>query len=162
MLLVVAAPIVIGAGSPTAQATPDEQVVQLVDMTSSALQLAAKSLGPVATTLIPTVTALGLDPSSAFPRPVLKAMALTVVPLDQFGAFDEVIAHESSWRVFAVNPSSGAYGLAQALPALKMFSAGPDWLVNPMTQLRWAYRYMVERYGSPAAAWDFWQSHHWY
>lgn len=92
----------------------------------------------------------------------LKALALTVVPLDQFWAFDAIITRESSWQVFAVNPSSGAYGLAQALPADKMFSEGPDWLFNPHTQLRWAYRYMVARYGSPAAAWDFWQAHHWY
>ncbi|MFG2915370.1 MULTISPECIES: aggregation-promoting factor C-terminal-like domain-containing protein, partial [unclassified Kitasatospora] len=26
----------------------------------------------------------------------------------------------------------------------------------------WALDYMNTRYGSPNAAWNFWQSHHWY
>ncbi|KAA0025031.1 hypothetical protein FOY51_00565 [Antrihabitans cavernicola] len=64
--------------------------------------------------------------------------------------------------MFALNPSSGAYGLAQALPAGKMGDTGPDWLINPLTQIRWAYQYMNDRYGSPNAAWAFWQANHWY
>ncbi|MEV7187641.1 lytic transglycosylase domain-containing protein, partial [Kitasatospora sp. NPDC093102] len=27
---------------------------------------------------------------------------------------------------------------------------------------KWALDYMNTRYGSPNAAWNFWQSHHWY
>ncbi|MFB7669233.1 lytic transglycosylase domain-containing protein, partial [Kitasatospora sp. NPDC056138] len=30
------------------------------------------------------------------------------------------------------------------------------------TQIKWAYTYMNERYGSPNAAWSFWAAHHWY
>ncbi|MGX1541820.1 aggregation-promoting factor C-terminal-like domain-containing protein, partial [Streptomyces adustus] len=26
----------------------------------------------------------------------------------------------------------------------------------------WGLDYMNSRYGSPAQAWDFWQTHHWY
>jgi hypothetical protein len=33
-------------------------------------------------------------------------------------------------------PTSGAYGLAQALPAVKMATAGPAWHTDPTTQLR--------------------------
>ncbi|MFG2911252.1 lytic transglycosylase domain-containing protein, partial [Kitasatospora sp. NPDC048286] len=62
----------------------------------------------------------------------------------------------------ATNPSSGSYGLGQALPASKMASAGADWKTNPTTQIKWALDYMNTRYGSPNAAWNFWQSHHWY
>ncbi|AHH16155.1 lytic transglycosylase-like protein [Nocardia nova SH22a] len=91
-----------------------------------------------------------------------RAVALTIVPLPQFPAFDSVISHESSWNPYAVNPKSGAYGLGQALPPEKMAAAGPDWLVNPVTQIRWAYDYMIERYGGPDGAWAFWQSHGWY
>ncbi|WP_218020175.1 transglycosylase SLT domain-containing protein [Nocardia anaemiae] len=91
-----------------------------------------------------------------------RALALTVVPLHQFPAFDAVITHESGWDVFAINPESGAYGLGQALPAEKMQTHGADWRFNPLTQIRWTYDYMNARYGSPDGAWAFWQQHHWY
>ncbi|MFD7908558.1 lytic transglycosylase domain-containing protein, partial [Kitasatospora sp. NPDC059747] len=66
------------------------------------------------------------------------------------------------WNVTATNPSSGSYGLGQALPASKMASAGADWKTNPATQIKWALDYMNTRYGSPNAAWTFWQANHWY
>ncbi len=65
---------------------------------------------------------------------------------------------ESGWNVTATNPSSGSYGLGQS----KMASAGADWKTNPATQIKWALDYMNSRYGSPNAAWAFWQNHHWY
>ncbi len=43
-----------------------------------------------------------------------------------------------------------------------MASAGSDWRTNPETQIKWTLSYMNERYGSPNAAWSFWQNHHWY
>ncbi|MFF0456900.1 transglycosylase SLT domain-containing protein [Nocardia africana] len=92
----------------------------------------------------------------------MKTVALTIVPAPQFPSFDNVITHESSWNPFAVNPESGAYGLGQALPPERMASHGVDWMINPVTQIRWTYDYMVERYGGPDGAWAFWQSHHWY
>ena len=85
-----------------------------------------------------------------------------MVPLLEFPAFDAVITHESAWDVFAINPDSGAYGLGQALPAEKMQTHGADWRFNPLTQIRWTYDYMNERYGSTDGAWAFWQKHHWY
>ncbi|MET7767161.1 lytic transglycosylase domain-containing protein [Nocardia sp. NPDC005366] len=95
-------------------------------------------------------------------RAGIKGMALTIVPIHQFPAFDNVITRESGWDVFATNPSSGAYGIGQALPPEKMRTHGIDWRFNPMTQIRWTYDYMVDRYGSPEGAWAFWQEHHWY
>ncbi len=59
-------------------------------------------------------------------------------------------------------PSSGAYGIPQALPADKMASAGADWLTNPITQIRWGISYIQGRYGSPAAAWAHEESFGWY
>lgn len=91
-----------------------------------------------------------------------KVAALTVVPAHQFPSFDNIITRESSWDFFATNPHTGAYGLGQALPPEKMSTHGPDWRINPMTQIRWTYDYMVTRYGSPDHAWAFWQQHHWY
>lgn len=81
---------------------------------------------------------------------------------DEFVCFDSIIMRESSWRVNATNPTSGAYGLPQALPAAKMASAGDDWLTNPVTQISWALDYIKGRYGTPCQAWAFWQAHNWY
>ena len=71
---------------------------------------------------------------------------------------------ESGWRWNAENPSSGAYGIPQALPAEKMASAGEDWRSNPATQIDWGLQYIKDTYGSPSAALEFWNSNdpHWY
>ncbi|MGY0066996.1 aggregation-promoting factor C-terminal-like domain-containing protein [Streptomyces sp. QTS137] len=80
----------------------------------------------------------------------------------QYQCFSNIVQHESGWNPTATNASSGAYGLVQALPASKMASAGSDWKTNPATQISWGLGYMNERYGSPCAAWDFWQANNWY
>ncbi len=65
----------------------------------------------------------------------------------EFAAANTVISQESGWQVHATNPSSGAYGLPQSLPATKMASAGSDWRNNPITQLKWMKSYVDSRYG---------------
>ncbi|MET8220005.1 transglycosylase SLT domain-containing protein [Streptomyces hirsutus] len=80
----------------------------------------------------------------------------------QYQCFSNIVQRESGWNHTATNASSGAYGLVQALPASKMASAGSDWKTNPATQISWGIDYMNERYGSPCAAWDFWQANNWY
>ncbi|MGW0941765.1 aggregation-promoting factor C-terminal-like domain-containing protein [Streptomyces sp. NPDC002623] len=92
----------------------------------------------------------------------IKAMAAQMVPSGQFQCFSNIVDHESSWNYHAVNASSGAYGLFQALPAGKYASAGSDWQTNPATQIKWGLNYMDSRYGSPCEAWSFWQANHWY
>ncbi|MCP9944776.1 lytic transglycosylase domain-containing protein [Streptomyces somaliensis] len=92
----------------------------------------------------------------------VRAMARQMVPGDQFQCFSNIVDHESSWNYRAQNPSSGAYGLVQALPGSKMASAGADWRTNPATQIKWGLNYMNDRYGSPCGAWSFWQANHWY
>ena len=73
-----------------------------------------------------------------------------------------IIQRESGWNHTISNPTSGAYGLPQALPGNKMASHGEDWATNPYTQLAWMYDYMVNRYGSVQGAIDFWRANHWY
>ncbi|MEV5319162.1 peptidoglycan DD-metalloendopeptidase family protein [Streptomyces sp. NPDC052687] len=84
----------------------------------------------------------------------------------QFPPLEKLWEGESGWRWNAENPSSGAYGIPQSLPASKMASAGPDWRTNPATQIRWGLSYIKNRpdYGSPAAAYQKWlsRSPHWY
>jgi flagellar biosynthesis GTPase FlhF len=92
----------------------------------------------------------------------IQAMARSMVPSGQFQCFSNIVDHESDWNYRAVNPSSGAYGLFQALPGSKMASVGADWQTNPATQIKWGLNYMNERYGSPCDAWSFWQANRWY
>ncbi|MEU9620036.1 MULTISPECIES: lytic transglycosylase domain-containing protein [unclassified Streptomyces] len=93
----------------------------------------------------------------------IQAMARQIVPADQFQCFSNIVNVESSWNYLATNQSTGAYGLVQALPGSKMVSAGADWQTNPATQIKWGLSYMNSgRYGSPCAAWSFWQANHWY
>jgi hypothetical protein len=69
---------------------------------------------------------------------------------------------ESSWNAAAVNPSTGAYGIPQAVPGSKMSSAGPDWQTDTTTQIRWGLTYISETYGSPRSAWDHEVADGWY
>jgi phage-related protein len=69
---------------------------------------------------------------------------------------------ESGWNRLARNPSSGAYGIPQALPPSKM---GPE--ANPPTssaaaQINWGLGYIKGRYGSPAGAWAHEVAQGWY
>jgi len=69
---------------------------------------------------------------------------------------------ESTWNVYAENAASGAYGIPQALPGDKMASAGADWQTDAATQIKWGLGYIKDRYGTPSAAWAFWQNNGWY
>lgn len=83
------------------------------------------------------------------------------IPASWFSSINYIVTHESGWNPHATNPSSGAYGLPQALPASKLAAAGRDWRDNPITQLKWMKNY-VSRYGGGPGAAAFWRSHHWY
>ncbi|MFJ8080869.1 hypothetical protein RKD23_005272 [Streptomyces sp. SAI-170] len=92
-----------------------------------------------------------------------QAIAKRMIPnAAQYNAFSHIVEHESGWDVDATNPSSGAYGLVQALPGSKMATAGSDWKTNAATQIEWGLDYMNSRYGSPVGAWNFWQANGWY
>jgi hypothetical protein len=80
----------------------------------------------------------------------------------QFRYLNKLWARESGWNVHALNPSSGAAGIPQAVPGSKMASAGPDWPDNARTQIRWGLGYIKARYGSPRAAWDHEADTGWY
>jgi hypothetical protein len=80
----------------------------------------------------------------------------------QFDCLNNIIMRESKWDVNATNPSSGAYGIPQALPGSKMATIASDWRTNPATQIIWGIDYMKDRYGSPCSAWGFKASHGWY
>jgi len=81
---------------------------------------------------------------------------------DQYSCLDSLYVSESDWNPTATNPTSGAYGIPQSLPAEKMASAGPDWRTNPSTQLEWGLDYIRLSYGTPCSAWAFKQANNWY
>jgi murein DD-endopeptidase MepM/ murein hydrolase activator NlpD len=81
---------------------------------------------------------------------------------DQYQCLMQLWTRESDWLTNATNPSSGAYGIAQALPPGKYYSAGSDWLTNYRTQINWGLGYIKDRYGSPCAAWGHEVSNNWY
>jgi hypothetical protein len=117
------------------------------------------------------------SPSTGVPLPEIpescaeysgnQAIACAMLPdygwgLGEMPPLVELWDHESGWNEYAENPSSGAYGIPQALPGSKMESCGDDWQTNPATQICWGLGYIQSRYGSPTAAYDFWQANGWY
>lgn len=80
----------------------------------------------------------------------------------QWKYLDALWHRESGWNHLAENPSSGAYGIPQSLPAGKMAVVGDDWRTNPETQIRWGLAYIAARYGTPEKAWAHSERHNWY
>lgn len=94
----------------------------------------------------------------------------------EYYAVDYIVGRESGWcptkwqgeyggcPAYHGTPTSAGkgYGLCQATPGWKMASAGADWAVNPVTQLKWCTGYARGRYGSWAGAYNFWIVNHWW
>ncbi len=100
---------------------------------------------------------------SADPRSVARALLGDYgFSSGQFGCLDSLWQKESGWNYQASNPSSGAYGIPQALPGTKMGTVAADWRTNPATQIKWGLGYIKATYGSPCAAWGHSQANGWY
>lgn len=72
---------------------------------------------------------------------------------------DYIVSHESSWNPYAVNPSSGTYGLGQFMPG-NYFAPPPGAPVH--IQIQQIIRYVNSRYGGLHNAYIFWINNHWY
>lgn len=72
------------------------------------------------------------------------------------GQFADLLSlwnRESGWNNFARNPSSGAYGIPQALPPTKLpFAGQAAGGSHAGPQIAWGLNYIAGRYGSPSAA----------
>lgn len=144
-----------------------------------AVAAAAVALGPVAPALAMTPS----EPSAPAPRPYARELSphrFGTVAYSQWYAREYMRARygwgsdelaclkpmwmkESEWHVDSDDSDGGyTWGIPQARPGTKMASAGADWRTNPETQIRWGLRYIKSTYGTPCAAWDFWQGHGWY
>lgn len=101
-------------------------------------------------------------------------MALAGIAPSDYSSADYIITNESGWcttkwqgdygacPAYHGTPSSASvgYGLCQATPGYKMASAGSDWALNPVTQLKWCNSYAVSKYGGWKAAAAHWAVHH--
>ncbi|HZF87230.1 tachylectin-related carbohydrate-binding protein [Streptomyces sp.] len=114
------------------------------------------------TTSVTTVNRDNIAEVKAAGRQLMNEKDAAWATSAQWSCLENLWDHESNWRWNATNPSSGAYGIPQSLPASKMDSAGDDWKTNPLTQIRWGLNYIDGRYGSPCNAWNFWQANNWY
>lgn len=85
-------------------------------------------------------------------------MAAAGIAKSDWGYVDYIISHESTWNPNATNASSGACGLAQALPCSKVPGNGYD----PVANLQWASGYAVSRYGSWKGAYEAWTVQNWW
>lgn len=81
---------------------------------------------------------------------------------DEWTALVKLWTRESNWRWSAENQWSGAYGIPQALPGIKMAAFGADWRNDAAIQIDWGLYYIAQRYGTPSEAWRHSEEVGWY
>lgn len=79
---------------------------------------------------------------------------------DEWQLAAELFCRESSLNPVALNPSSGACGLVQALPCKKLTRICPDMDID--CQLEWGKDYVAQRYGTIEIALAFHDKNNWY
>jgi hypothetical protein len=166
------------SASPSAISAPSNIAIDFsritVGSTAAATKAAtvkseADAVTPVATpkataTPAPTKTAapVAVDDPAAAQAYASSQLSTKGWGQDQMGCLTQLWTQESSWLTSAENASSGAYGIAQSLPAEKMAVTGTDYRTNYQTQIRWGLQYIADRYGSPCGAWDHEVAIGWY
>ncbi len=141
--------------------TVDGVVVDRVELATVVVEPATADAVAVGTLIVPERPAIAPGSNRAIGKALAAQWGWTGI---QWQCFDNLMQRESGWRHTAKNPSSGAYGIPQSLPASKMASYGSDYLTNPATQIKWGLDYVKNRYGTPCYAWGFWNDRypHWY
>jgi hypothetical protein len=112
-----------------------------------------------------TILVLGTSAESVVPPVYIKPQALgTIVSEPEpFVCGDNWYANyiyqkESNCDTTAINKTSGACGIGQALPCSKL----PCELGDYECQNDWFHNYALERYGSWANAYVFWLENYWW
>ncbi len=132
---------------------------------AAAAAAAAKAARAAAQRQAPATPAAAAQPvtASGSPQQIAQGMLGSYGwSASQFSCLQPLWNAESGWNASASNPTSGAFGIPQALPGSKMASAGADWQTNPATQIRWGLGYIRSVYGSPCGAWSHEQAYGWY
>jgi hypothetical protein len=123
-----------------------EQATQTASVTSEYVEPTPKP------TPVPTIAAKPVTGSKT------DWMTAAGIPQSDWQYVDFIVTRESGWNPNAVNKSSGACSLAQALPCSKIPG---DWR-DPVNALRWQHSYVKARYGSYYGAYQFWLANSWY
>lgn len=110
----------------------------------------------------------------SIPEDKTSVMAAAGIAPSDYPYVNYIVSRESGWcptklqgqigycPAYAPSsiPSNLGYGLGQATPGTKMAPFGADWQTSAVTQLRWATSYAAGRFGSWAAAYNYWQVNH--
>ena len=130
---------------------PNQQVASLYANLNSKMSVTAIDLRAVS--IASRQIELARTPEGA------KQVALAIVQTEykkwnatQQACLVKLWTKESHWNYQAHNYRSGAHGIAQAFPAVKMETVGLDWRTNAVTQIRWGLNYIDKRYGTPCKA----------
>lgn len=146
------------AGTMTSAAKPT--VVSPADIQEASGAASSDSGGGSQTSVDATPVATP-DPGTAQSIAYKMMSSFGFSPSSQWSCLDQTWQKESGWSVIAENPS-GAYGIPQSLPASKMASAGPDYMSDAATQIRWGLGYIQSTYGTPCDAWAHEVNDGWY
>jgi len=173
----------LGSNTPAAPATRGPQAQAPTDKSTQTPAAPAPAAPPAPAPEPPAAPAPAAPPAPATESPApapapaqqvavddpaaAKAYAAAQLPAHGWAASEmqcltKLWTKESDWKTTATNPSSGAYGVVQSLPAEKMASAGADYLTNYRTQINWGLKYVQDRYGSPCGALNFHYANNWY
>lgn len=149
-----------------ADAVVSARLLEFGPATEVAAMKAAEAAGPSARAQVREAAAEAL--AAKYTPSYARAYARTYMKKhygwgeSEYRALNQLWIRESNWDYTATNPTSGAYGIPQSLPANKMASEGKDWRTNPETQIRWGLKYIQQTYGSPSATLAFWNANNWY
>ncbi len=134
----------------------------VVDPTTG--QETSRSIIQSVVTQNPVTQIVAIGTNVNIPHDKISIMQAAGVRSSDYGYVDYIVSHEGGWDGTTKynRAGSGAYGICQALPGSKMASAGGDWAVNPVTQLRWCSSYASSRFGGWYDAYQYWLSHHYW
>lgn len=115
---------------------------------------------PVASRTVSSRTESNTDTNSvsSLIKDVARELVTNKWGAGQWDAFNTIVTIESGWNPKAVNRSSGACGLPQALPCSKIGGINAPETI----QISWMIDYIADRYGTPSQALAFHTRMGWY
>lgn len=153
---------------------PGKRVVTYEIITENDIEISRKEISSVVVEQ-PQTRVVARGRAFSVPTNRQELMALAGIAPSDYGYVDYVIGREGSWcatkwqgqwgicPAFYEEKFPGAeshtktgYGICQSTPANKMASAGEDWRINVVTQLKWCTSYAVGRYGGWEGAYTAW------
>lgn len=156
-------------GLSTAERSLNQQIALMVGAAqASTLTKLVNSQGATGTAAAAAISALASGSKGQSSPSANKSLAQRLAASlgwtgNEWAALAALWTQESGFNNLAKNPSSGAYGIAQALPASKYPLAGQAaGGSDPTAQIQWGLQYIKQRYGDPTAAEGHEKTFGWY